>query len=93
MKIKTAIKGKKTLLGLALLVCLIGLLVAVGVHGIQAGSMIPMNDSDQRDLGFFVSVYYLMSAVAFMIATPLSILLTIQLTYLVKDARSKSAIS
>jgi len=72
-------------LGMILLALLIALFVFIGINGIRAGSNMPIYNNDQRDLSFFVSLYYATSIIAFLVAIPLSALLIVQLTQTIKD--------
>ena len=72
-------------LGMILLALLIALFVFIGINGIRAGSNMPIYNNDQRDLSFFVSLYYATSIIAFLVAIPLLALLIVQLIQTIKD--------
>jgi hypothetical protein len=70
-----------------LLAFAIAFLVYIGFHGIYVGANIPINDSDQRDLGFFTSLYDAISIVSFVLTVPLLGIFIIQVVQVVRDRK------
>jgi hypothetical protein len=73
--------------GMILLAFAISFLVYIGFHGIYVGANIPINDGDQRDLGFFTSLYDAISIVSFALTIPLLGIFVTQVVQLIRNRK------
>lgn len=83
-------KRTKAIVGMVLLGLLICSFIFVGINGIIASANMPFDDGDQRDLGFFISLYGTVSIIAFGVAVPLTLFLIAQVVQYLKGKNKLS---